>query len=169
MLNLHHDQQQTILMKLKSLPLSYVLGAVCAASAMFAGTSRAQSAGRFDLSWSTIDGGGGASSGGQFQLSSTIGQPDAGVLSGGNFKLEGGFWNGITLVQTPGGPILKVKFIGGQAVISWPMSVTGFTLEESVAASGGLWNATPQAVVNTASDHTVTVPAAGVMKSYRLK
>ncbi len=49
--------------------------------------------GGFDLSWRTIDGGGGTSTGGGFELSGTIGQPDAGVMSGGSFVLAGGFWS----------------------------------------------------------------------------
>jgi hypothetical protein len=128
----------------------------------------AQSGGQFDLSWSTIDGGGGTSTGGQFQLSGTIGQPDAGVLTGGQFKLEGGFWSGITVLQTPGAPILKIKLIaGGMAVISWPVNVAGFTLEETAAAAQpNSWNATPQPVVDTATEHTVTVPAVGVIKCH---
>lgn len=166
-----HNNQPTTLMKLNPFPFSFILVAICAASAMFASTSHAQSGGQFDLSWSTIDGGGGTSSGGQFVLNGTIGQPDAGVLTGGQFKLEGGFWSGIRLFQTPGAPILKIKLIGGgQAVISWPVSVTGFTLEETVtAAQPNSWSAAPQAVVDTATEHTVTVPAAGVIKCYRLK
>jgi len=130
-----------------------------------------QSGGNFNLSWSTIDAGGGTSSGGQFQLSGTIGQPDAGLLAGGNFKLEGGFWSGITLVQTPGAPILKIKLIGGgMAVLSWPVSAAGFTLEETATvAQPNSWSATPQSVVDTATEHTVTVPAIGVIKCYRLR
>ncbi len=46
----------------------------------------------FDLSWHTVDGGGGTSGGGGFVLRGTIGQPDAGDLSGGDFTLRGGFW-----------------------------------------------------------------------------
>ena len=46
----------------------------------------------FDLSWHTVDGGGGTSSGGTFVLRGTIGQPDAGDLVGGSFTLAGGFW-----------------------------------------------------------------------------
>ena len=46
----------------------------------------------FDLTWHTVDGGGGTSSGGDFVLRGTIGQPDAGDLSGGDFTLRGGFW-----------------------------------------------------------------------------
>ena len=54
----------------------------------------AQTGGDYDLSWSTIDGGGGTSSGGAFILSGTIGQPDAGAMAGGDFALMGGFWVG---------------------------------------------------------------------------
>lgn len=50
---------------------------------------------QFDISWYTIDGGGGFSSAGNFELQGTIGQHDAGpVMTGGNFSLTGGFWAG---------------------------------------------------------------------------
>jgi hypothetical protein len=53
----------------------------------------------FEISWYTIDGGGGTSTGGVFELSGTIGQHDAGVThSGGLFQLDGGFWSGVLLV-----------------------------------------------------------------------
>jgi hypothetical protein len=58
----------------------------------------AQTGGGYDLTWSTIDGGGGTSTGGGFELSGTIGQPDAGPASGpmvgGDYALTGGFWPG---------------------------------------------------------------------------
>jgi hypothetical protein len=153
-------------MKLNSIT-SCALGTLLLAR--LATVARAQSGGQFDLSWSTIDGGGGTSSGGQFQLSGTIGQPDAGVLTGDNFKLEGGFWSGVTLLQTPGAPILKIMLIApGQAVISWPVTVTGFTLQYSTDLGSGLWAKELAAVVDTATEHTVTVPAVGI-KCYRLK
>lgn len=46
----------------------------------------------YDLSWWTVDGGGGQSSGGVYTLSGTVGQADAGALSGGNYTIAGGFW-----------------------------------------------------------------------------
>ncbi len=46
----------------------------------------------FDLTWHTIDGGGGYSAGGDFELEGTIGQHDAGPMTGGDFELSGGFW-----------------------------------------------------------------------------
>ena len=55
----------------------------------------AQTGGGYDLTWSTIDGGGYTfSEGGGYSLGGTIGQPDAGVLSGGGYTLAGGFWPG---------------------------------------------------------------------------
>lgn len=55
-----------------------------------------QSGGGFDLTWSTLDGGGAMNSGGGvFTLSGTVGQPDAQVppvMTGGSFTLTGGFW-----------------------------------------------------------------------------
>ena len=52
----------------------------------------AAAGGAFELTWFTVDGGGGTSTGGDFVLSGTAGQPDAGDLAGGDFVLRGGFW-----------------------------------------------------------------------------
>ena len=135
-----------------------------------AGLAHGQSGGTFDLKWSTIDTGGGTSRGGPFAMSGTAGQSDAGALTGGNFKLEGGFWNGPTVMQTPGAPLLKIRpFVPGLALISWPVSVTGFTLEERPAAGTGVWTPTPQSVVDTPTEHTVKVPEFSAMKVYRLR
>lgn len=68
-------------------------------AALFCATTTALASlggGDFDLSWHTIDGGGGSSTGGGFELAGTIGQHDAGqTMIGGNFALTGGFWAGI--------------------------------------------------------------------------
>ena len=51
----------------------------------------------YEITWYTIDGGGGMfSTGGSYSLGGTIGQPDAGTLSGGGYTLDGGFWGGAT-------------------------------------------------------------------------
>ena len=56
----------------------------------------------YNISWHTIDGGGGRSIGGPYTLTGTIGQPDAAYSRGGSFELLGGFW--------PGGPLCFVDF-----------------------------------------------------------
>jgi len=58
--------------------------------------------GQYEISWYTIDGGGGRSTGGQYTITGTIGQPDAAYSSGGNYEILGGFW--------PGGPLCFVDF-----------------------------------------------------------
>jgi len=61
----------------------------------------AQSGGGYDLSWSTVDGGGYTfSTGGGYSLGGTAGQPDAGLVSGGVYALGGGFW-GSGAVEAP--------------------------------------------------------------------
>ena len=55
----------------------------------------AQTGGGYDLTWSTVDGGGYTfSTGSGFSLGGTAGQADAGVLTGGGYTLAGGFWRG---------------------------------------------------------------------------
>jgi len=63
-----------------------------------ASTASAQSGSGYDLTWSTLDGGGYTFSAGDgYQLGGTIGQPDAGALIGGGYTLTGGFWGDGTL------------------------------------------------------------------------
>jgi hypothetical protein len=166
-------------MKLNSIAFSFALGALILAA--LATGALAQSGGPFDLSWSTIHGGGGTSVGStggadttassQFTLTGTIGQPDAGTatLRGGPFSLTGGFWSFLSVVQTPGAPSLEFKLVGANAVLSWPLNASGFFLQETPSLSAPVWTSTPQPVLDTATEHTVTVPATGLIKCFRLK
>jgi hypothetical protein len=59
----------------------------------------------FDLSWHTVDGGGGGmnGTGGAFTLAGTIGPSDEQtppVMAGGSFELAGGFWPGTSCLCT---------------------------------------------------------------------
>ena len=86
----------------------------------------------FSIDWFTIDGGGGTVTGGTYTVSSTIGQPDAGTLSGGSYSLTGGFWSLLSVVQTPGSPVLRVALsTTNTALIFWPSPSTGFTLQQN--------------------------------------
>lgn len=49
--------------------------------------------GQYEISWYTVDGGGGNSAGGTYNLSGTAGQHDAGAHAGGLYNILGGFWN----------------------------------------------------------------------------
>ena len=62
---------------------------------LLASVALAQSGAGYDLSWNTVNGGGGTfSTGGDYSLGGTAGQPDAGLLSGEGYTLAGGFWPG---------------------------------------------------------------------------
>ena len=83
------------------------LGTICRTRLMAAtvlllaiSPASAQSGAPYDLTWSTVDGGGWTfSTGGGYTLGGTIGQPDAGVLEGGDYSLAGGFWGGALAVR----------------------------------------------------------------------
>jgi hypothetical protein len=89
---------------------------------------------QYSIDWYTIDGGGGTSTGGVFSVSGTIGQPDANAtpMAGGNFSLSGGFWSQLSVVQTPGSPLLSIILTTtNTAMISWPSPSTGFNLQQN--------------------------------------
>src|SRR5437870_6981788 len=83
----------------------------------------------YSMDWFTVDGGGGTSTGGVYAVSGTIGQPDAGgAMTGGSYSVDGGFWS-LYAVQTPGAPLLSISYAGNQAIVSWPILATGWTLQ----------------------------------------
>ncbi len=127
----------------------------------------------YNISWSTIAGGGGSSSGTNggtvYSISGTIGQSDAGVMSGGNFAISGGFWGIIGAVQTPGAPVLSITTASPNVVISWPASATGYTLlkNSNLKLTTG-WTAVSQSTNVTGGTNYVTVPATGGSLYFRL-
>ena len=54
-------------------------------------SSSAQTNGNLDMSWHSIDGGGGAIGNGVITMTLTLGQPDAQTVSNGNLTIQGGF------------------------------------------------------------------------------
>jgi hypothetical protein len=76
----------------------YLASLVVIVLLLIAPAAQAQSGGGYDLSWWTVDGGGGtahADSSG-YTLSGTAGQPDAGAGEGDSYVLVSGFWSGST-------------------------------------------------------------------------
>ena len=103
----------------------------------------------YSIDWYKISGGGGTSTNGQYSLSGTIGQHDAGgPMTSGSYSLTGGFWALISVVQTPGAPLLTITYSGNQAIVSWPSSVTGWTLQTNANLATGAWGNYAGAVVN---------------------
>ena len=102
----------------------------------------------YSIDWYKIAGGGGISTGGTYQLNGTIGQPDASVaMTGGNFSLTGGFWS-LYAVQTPAVPFLTITYSGNQAIVSWPSSVIGWTLQTNNNLTTGTWGNYTGTMVN---------------------
>jgi hypothetical protein len=71
------------------------VGTILLIAALLSAAISAQSGGGYDLSWSTIDGGGGVSAGSSYIVMGTVGQPDdAPAMSSADFRLAAGFWAG---------------------------------------------------------------------------
>jgi uncharacterized repeat protein (TIGR01451 family) len=104
----------------------------------------------YEISWWTVDGGGGTSAGGSYALSGTAGQPDAGGPFGGApYGLHGGFWSlaaggaigpqaDLSVTKTDG----QTTSVPGQAVTytivagnAGPAAVTGATVSDIPPAS----------------------------------
>ncbi len=130
-------------------------------------SARAQT---FDLSWFSIDGGGGTSSGGAYSVTGTIGQPDAGVLSGGNYTLVGGFLSAIAAApSTPSSPQVSVSVLGKNVIISWPSPSTGFTLQENTSLNPATWQAVQQTIHDNGTTVSLILTAPAGNMFYRLK
>jgi hypothetical protein len=95
---------------------------------------------QFSIDWFKIAGGGGTSTGSVYTVSGTIGQPDAGgPLTNGQYSLTGGFWSLLSVVQTPGSPLLSIAMTPtNTAMIFWPSPSTGFSLQQNTNSVSSL-------------------------------
>jgi hypothetical protein len=123
----------------------------------------------YSIDWSTIDGGGGMSTGGVYSVSGSIGQPDAGTMSGGGYSLAGGFWSVVSTVQTPGAPLLTIRFTQtNTVVVSWPSPSTGFALQQNSDLKTAIWNAPTENVTDDGTNKFIIVPPPSGNRFYRL-
>ena len=128
----------------------------------------------YEISWFTVDGGGGASSGGAYSVSGTIGQLDAGAMNGGSYSLVGGFWGVVAAIQTEGSPLLQVTRSGSSVVVVWPFPSSGFVLQQTTALtsppSAIVWtDVLAPAAVQIGGDWTVTIPSPAGNRFFRLR
>lgn len=114
----------------------------------------------YSVDWHVLPGGGGTSSGGSYSLSGTIGQTQSGgSLTGGQYSLVGGFWSLISVVQTPGAPLLTILPSNGQLIISWPTPATNWTLlQNSNLADSGGWQISSYSVSTNNGVSSITIP-----------
>ena len=129
----------------------------------------AQSAGSYDLGWSTIDGAGGASSGGRYALSGTIGQPDAGELRGGSYVLVGGFWGG-AVAKPELSAALQITTSSMNVILSWPNALVGFRLQQtfSLAEANVNWTDVEATPVLVGDQDQIRLPITSQSLFYRL-
>jgi hypothetical protein len=124
------------------------LKSLAAGALLIAGAAIPLQAQQYAIGWYKVSGGGGTSTGGVYSVSGTVGQHDAGgPMTGGSYSLYGGFW-ALYAVQTPGAPLLTITLAGNQAIISWPPSATGWTLQTNANVSTPMWSDYSGAVVN---------------------
>lgn len=125
----------------------------------------------YSINWYKIAGGGGTSTGGVYSVNGTIGQHDAGgLMTGDSYSLVGGFWSMISVVQTPGEPLLTITFNPGPTItISWPSSGGSFTLQTNGNLATPNWVNYGGSVNSGAGINSITVgPSAGNL-FFRLK
>ena len=85
-------------------------------------------------------------------------------MSGGSYSVTGGFWS-LHAVQTPGAPLLTITYSGNQAIVSWPSSATGWTLQTNANPATPTWGNYLGTIVNNSV--TIAPPLGNVF--FRLK
>jgi hypothetical protein len=126
---------------------------------------------QYSIDWYKVSGGGGTSTGGVYSVSGTIGQPDAGgPMTGDNYSLTGGFWSLISIVQTPGSPLLTIQWINPTTVkVSWPSPSTDFVLQQNNDLKTANWINYSGTVNDDGTTKSVTIsPPSGTL-FFRLK
>jgi hypothetical protein len=112
----------------------------------------------YSVTWYKISGGGGTSTNQPYAISGTIGQHDTGrPMSSGPFQVTGGYW-AVYAVQVPGAPYLTITYTNHTAVVSWPQSVTGYTLQTNNNLATTNWQNWTGTVVNNSVTNS---PASG--------
>jgi hypothetical protein len=118
-------------------------------SGLFATAFLAIQESRYSDNWFKVAGGGGTGTNTEFLLNGTAGQQDAGTaMTGGQYGMVGGFWGRISVVQTPGAPLLTIIHTGSEAIVSWPPTVTGWTLQTNNNLATGTWGNYTGSVIN---------------------
>ena len=125
----------------------------------------------YSIDWYKVAGGGGTSTGGIYTVSGTIGQHDAGgLMTGGSYSLTGGFWALISVVQTPGLPLLTINFNPqlSTVTVSWPSPSTGWTLQQNSDLTTTSWS-TSGGISDNGTNKSITITPPTGNLFFRLK
>ncbi len=134
------------------------------------GLTSAAFAQSYSIGWQSIDAGSGTSTGGAYSVTGSIGQHDAGqTMTGGKYSVTGGFWSLAGTVQTPQAPLLRIYVTAtNTAVLYWPSSSAGFTLEQTQNLASTNWTAVPEPVSDDGANKAVVVAPVKGPRFYRL-
>jgi hypothetical protein len=122
----------------------------CLLASVFCLPARAQ---QYSIDWYKVAGGGGTSTGGTYSVSGTIGQHDAGgPMTGGNYSLTGGFWALISVVQTPGAPMLYISHSGSTVTVFW-QNVSGWNLQQNANLATASWAASSGVTISNGTNY----------------
>ncbi len=124
----------------------------------------------YSIDWFTIDAGGGKSTGGVYYVSGTIGQPDASEpMTGGNFAITGGFWSLLSVVPTPGAPLLTITHTSTNTMlVSWSSYSSDFILQQNGNLNTTNWISPIETVFESGTTKFILVNPATGTQFYRL-
>ena len=125
------------------------------------------------LDWAIVDGIGGISANGELAIAATISPEDTTPMSAGNVAVQSLFepWPAYFTSWPFVPPALRIALATNQVVIRWSAAYPGQQLECAPALlnSGTVWTNVPAAPVNEDGQWTVTLPATGAPRFYRLR
>lgn len=123
---------------------------------------------QYQITSSSVGGGGGQSTGGAYVVTGSVGQPGAGLQSGGVYTLAGGFWSLVAAVQVEGAPALRILHNGAECVVAWPNPSTGFQLQASPSLSASAWSDVNAVPVVVGAEKQISLPAEAGLRFFRL-
>ncbi len=151
-----------------------VLSSVAVLAAVLLGGGLIEARAAYAIKWSRIASGGGICRNGQYVLSGTLGQFEAGggPMRGGNFAVTGGFWSPAALLKAtpqPEPPGLEAKAVNGGLLIRWPITASGYILEQADGLGNGFpWSAAPGTPQISDGKYQVVVLATTPKRFFRL-
>lgn len=121
-----------------------------------------------ELSWFSLDAGGGRVANGRYQIQGSIGQPDAFVSARAPLQLSGGYWPGVDSVVAVQEPILRIQLQDLSVLLAWPTDFIGFQLQSSPSLAFGPWSEVATAPQVVGGEEQVIEPIGDGPRFYRL-